>query len=68
VGDPTRGPLSVDAFLIYVAGVAVYAIIWLFYGLIHMRAPRSGLALIGYGSVGFSALFTLVLLVVAFIR
>ena len=67
-GDPLQHPLSVDAFLIYVGGVAIYAIIWLYYGLVHMRAQRSGIALVGYGSVGFSVIFTLICFVVAFYR
>lgn len=66
--DPLQHKLSVDAFLIYVGGVAVYALIWLYYGLVHMRAQRSGVALIGYGAVGLSTIFTIIVFIVAFIR
>jgi hypothetical protein len=57
-----------DPFLLYVVGVAIYAIIWAYYGLIHMRAPREGIFMVGYGAVALSTVATLVFLVAAFVR
>ncbi|HEX3722131.1 MAG TPA: hypothetical protein VHV31_05030 [Nitrolancea sp.] len=48
-----------DQFLIYVCGVSVFAIIWLFYGLINQKARPQGLGLVGYVAVAASVVMTI---------
>ena len=66
--DPLRGGLGQDVFLLYVVGVAIFALIWLYYGLVHFKAAPRGVALIGYGTVALSIIATIVFAVVAFYR
>lgn len=57
-----------DLFLIYIVGVGIFAVIWAFYGLHHMKVPREGVGLIGYGAVAVSFVATLVFFVAALVR
>lgn len=51
-----------DASLIFLGGIAFYAVIWAFYGLIHLRVPREGVGAVGYGAVALSAVMTVVVM------
>lgn len=66
--DPVRPGIDVDAFLIYVGGVSIFALAWLYYGLVHFKANPKGVALVGYGAVALSVIVVIVVFVVAFIR
>ncbi|HET7036674.1 MAG TPA: hypothetical protein VFI42_13400 [Thermomicrobiaceae bacterium] len=66
--DPVRPGLPVDAFLMYVGGVSIFALIWLYYGLRHFQAQRSGIALVGYGSVALSVIIVIIVFIVGAIR
>jgi len=57
-----------DQYLIFVVGVAAFAIIWLFYGLVNQKARPEGIALVGYGAVAASILMAIVFLGVAIYR
>jgi hypothetical protein len=57
-----------DHFLLYVCGVSVFAIIWLYYGLVNQKARPEGIALVGYGAVAFSAVLTIIFFGVALYR
>ncbi len=43
---------------IFAGVLALYAVIWLFYGMIHFNVPREGLGLIGYVAVAVVAVAT----------
>jgi hypothetical protein len=58
----------VDLFLLYIVGMAIFAMIWSYYGLVHMKVPREGVGLIGYGAVAVSFVATLVFFVAALVR
>ncbi|HEU5422758.1 MAG TPA: hypothetical protein VFU72_04395 [Nitrolancea sp.] len=66
--DPVRSGLPVDAFLMYVGGVSIFALLWLYYGLRHFQAQRSGIALVGYGSVALSIIVVVIVFIVGAIR
>jgi hypothetical protein len=57
-----------DHFLLYVCGVSVFAIIWLFYGLVNQKARPEGIALVGYVAVAASVVMTVFFFGVAIYR
>jgi hypothetical protein len=57
-----------DHFLLYVCGVSVFAIVWLYYGLVNQKARPEGVALIGYGALAISAVLTIFFFGVALYR
>jgi len=57
-----------DDFLIFVAVVGLFAVIWLFYGLVNQKARPEGIALVGYGAVAACVVMCIVFLGVAFYR
>ncbi len=57
-----------DEFLIIVVGVAVFAIIWLWYGLVNQKARFEGIAAVGYGAVAASIVMSIIFLGVAIYR
>jgi len=57
-----------DQYLIYVCGVSVFAIIWLFYALINQQARPEGIGLLGYGAVAASVVMTIFFFGVALYR
>ncbi len=57
-----------DAFLIFVGVVGLFAVIWLYYALVNQKARFEGIALVGYGAVAACVIMCLVFLGVAFYR
>ena len=57
-----------DDFLIFVAVVGAFAIIWLYYALVNQKARAEGIALVGYGAVVACVIMCIVFLGVAFYR
>lgn len=56
-----------DPMFIFAGILALYAVIWLFYGLIHFNVPRKGLGLIGYVAVAIVAIATVVFIGYGFV-
>lgn len=56
-----------DPMFIFAGILAFYAVIWLFYGMIHFNVPRKGLGLIGYVAVAATAVLTVFFIGYAFV-